>query len=323
VGQHVDHHRLPEPAWQDPEGERGEERERLRLAHAGERRIGDQGAVDVEGVRPDAGLHERHVRHLGGQSGVELRGEAGRHDVAQRHAAGRRPRDDREVSDRELDEMRRERVPLVVAPARPPGRLHLPGEHAVRNRRRPRGHVEPEGVRRLVARMVVAREDEMGGGIRLPRRDGSVGRLDPGPDSGRIVRCGWIRPVRHVDAEPAPRPQAARRPDHELFLLPSPFGLGAIHQHPLDRSACEVEVEPPQWTVGSCADGDGAVDVAQIGAVVGHVEGVMADVVAAVSELGEEPVTDARTTGHRLRRTVRARARRREQQRERGGAEDH
>ena len=152
-----------------------------------------------------------------------------------------------------------------------------------------------EGVGRLVDRVVVDREPA-GRDLGLAGHDGPVVGVDEAGLDGeagaqhQLLGDGDAVVADH-GGEPAALAQPVGRGDGQLVLGTRPAGGAAVDLDRADGQADEVEVEPGQVLGRPGRDG-GHPDQAVGGRVIGHLEQVVADVVAAVAVQGEVVVTD-------------------------------
>ena len=171
----MDHRGLPDALGKVDEPDAVVDRDGLRLEGESDLRVHDEGAVRVERVAAHPVRHVVEVpvgeRELVLQEG----GQVGRREVAPQDALVAAARGQVVLAHGHLQQRRRHRLALDVRPGRAIAVRPLRPEHAVGDCHDVARGVDPEAVARLVARMVVGREDQVRE-VRLRRRGGAVGR---------------------------------------------------------------------------------------------------------------------------------------------------
>src|SRR3954469_11061952 len=280
-----------------------EDRERLRPQGGPDRRADHERAIAPERIGADTLCQPGELVDLGRELVGDERLQRGRDHVADADAGVDAAVDDLVAADGELDQLGRHRLALLIDQLRAPVRGRLRFELAVGDRRLAGRDVEVERERRLVARVVVGRQEHVGAG-RLPERRRPVGRDDEGVREdvalARLVRVRLV--IRDRDDEGLALRQRLRgRAGEVLTRAREPRRL-VVHRHAADAVAGEVEVEARQRLRRVRGDRHRAVDPLRgRGGRVAQRDVVVLDVVAAVPQRREQPVADA---GGARRRTV-------------------
>ena len=218
-----------------------------------------------------------------------------RRHVPHGHAIHRAALGDVVVARGDLDELGRHRLAKVVVPHGPAGLgRRLGHEVAVGHRGHPVGDVEVERERRLVARVVVGRQEQVRE-VRLRGRRRSVGRVEErrrGVDLG-IDGCRRRRVLGHHDAEPRALVDRLLGRDDDVLAVLDDGRRAAVHRDGAVARPRPVQVEARQRLGRLRIDRHGPRDRARRrGHRIAPRDVVVPDVIAAVAQRGVEAVTD-------------------------------
>ena len=165
-----------------------------------------------------------------------------------------------------------------------------PDQGAIADRLAAPRHGQPKDERRLVARVVVAREPP-GGDLRFADGDrASRSRLERRLSSVQSPRR--MAGVAHADRRDVPRAQRRARPDHQLVSRLREQRADAVDPH-LRRVEHQVEADARQPVVWHNSDPGVARQQADA-RLVPHAHGIVAGVVARIAGIREVSVANAR-----------------------------
>ena len=170
------------------------------------------------------------------------------------------------------------------------------GQLAVRDRLQPLRRLDRDPVGRLVGRRVVARKPGRGA-LGLAERDHPVVGGDPA--IGRAVGVDQVvrfAAIADRDDELRPRRDSGGGGDHQLLALAAELGRVGSDVDRLDPRPAVVEVEPAQVMRGGCGQ-DRRRRQPPLAGLVAQFEVVVGDVIAPVSGLREERITDPGRAG--------------------------
>ena len=184
-----------------------------------------------------------------------------RRDVAQEHAGVEAEVRDVVLAHRELDQLGRHRLALEVDEVRAPAIGPLRELDAVGDRGLAGRHVEADVEARLVARVVVGRQEQVRP-VRLGRcrRAGRVEEERGGGESSELATVGAATKCETVTRNGAPLLQRAPRRDHEFLAVARERGRLPVDADAADAVAGEVEVEAAQVLRRPGQDRDRAVN---------------------------------------------------------------